>query len=536
MPTPRITGLLHNCALNSALPNLLEGIEELAELELSGQLESLRNDPVYNNYKKLKTIFARHYGLASPENFSWSSFVTFLSAHAFYPKEIIFAPVFRTFIAEVALTQHYLSQDLGGIRDVQRTGTNAGTYIDLHYLEAATLFHNLFGITLNAYEFIGNKDTGDARDNYNLVQSKPATLESPLKASSLVNLFYKEGHFEIQPHELTEAANKAYEEEIQGLSPELHAIHDALSLSVNAYSTNRALGRLYLYVNQKLRQQLQQENKLRLRRDFVVTLEEYVDRGPEIHDIKTYAGRQTFAIILLHLNQSLEARELLTSLGNLAYAANGDVPLALHLSDQLATAVIASRMNLRNAELKDVIEQVHAHDKANNLVRTLEQPRFGWQAKKRYTVAEKRFLKSVDETIQLAWKTYKDTRDEFLLTIIAQTENLLLNPTLRNVRKYDQLREHISGKGSWGGIIAGAMLNLMGLALIVGTALTIAATFGTTLPLTAAVVGSGASALAIGITDIAVGISFFSSSKDKGLYKQMGKICEDGETYLAALK
>lgn len=534
MPIPRITGLLHNCALNSALPNLLLGIAELAQLESEGALESIKNDQVYLNYKKLKTVFAGHYGIADPETFSWVSLNRFLTVHSFYGNELIFAPVFRKFIAAIALTQEYLPQDLGALRDVQRDGT----YNDLHYLEAAGLFHNQFGITLRAYEFTEDNHTDNARDNYKLLHTKAAALVSPLTASTMVDLFYKDEHFEIQPHETIGEANAAYGREIEQLPQELNEVHDAFSFSFNAYSTNSALGKLLLYVNEKFYDQFQLENKHRLKRDYMVTVEQYSVSGYAFHDVRTYAGRQTFAVILLNLvaDHSIAAREILSSLGNLAYAANCDVPLALRLSDRLAAAVIDSKMSLQHTGLQNIMARIREHDQANNILRTLEQPRFGGSRRNRYTQVELKFLKSVDDTIKLAWKAYKETHDETMLNIIWHSERLLLNPTLRNINIYNKLREQASGKGSWAALIAGSMLTVMGLALIVGTALVMAATFGATTPITVPTLGVATAAVATGLADISFGLSFFNHGMDRGLYKQMEEVHERGETYTISRK
>ncbi len=56
MPTPRITGLLNNCALNSALPLLLDGIRQLAEHEDAGTLNSIADHLIVQHYTRLKEI------------------------------------------------------------------------------------------------------------------------------------------------------------------------------------------------------------------------------------------------------------------------------------------------------------------------------------------------------------------------------------------------------------------------------------------------------------------------------------------------
>jgi hypothetical protein len=531
MPTPRITGLLHNCALNSGLPTILKGIQSLADRELEGTLGKLEDDHVFKTYQSLKHVFARHYGIASPENFRWESFAAFINGHSFYGNEIIFAPVLRKFIAEMAgITEGYKDANLSPLRDIQADGT----YNDLHESEAAELFHKHFGITLRTYEHKGDQGTGNTQDNYNLIATRVTDHAYPFGATPTVSLYFHDDHFEIQPHEDIAEANAAYIHEIANLPQTLSTVHDDLSFSIAAYTTNRALGKLFVYVKNKLSQQLAEEDKQRRLASYVVTAGQYAISGQEYHE-NSYAGRQTFAVILLTLAQESsgkeQATELLQHLSSLNYAANLDAPISAYLADKLAKAIIDSRMNLSDAHLNRVIKDINAHFQVNNMMRLAEENSKASHLKMKPTPAELQFLKSAEETIRLAWAIYKAEGDPSLISLIQQTEKLVLNPSLRNVRLYDNLRQNVAGKGSWGSIIAGCMLTVIGLALIVGTALAFASTFGITLPLTVKAIAAGATAVATGVTCTVLGAGFFSAGRDKGLYKQMTETLEDADVY-----
>jgi hypothetical protein len=263
VPLPRITGLLHNCALNSALPTLLKGIEKLAMHEADGTLASLNENIIVQNYLRLKNIFAIHYGVNANANFTWCEFHAFLNKHSFYANEIIFAPIFRRFIAEEGLASRAYQQiDL--LSEVQ----NTGQYSLLGTREVANLFHHCFGISLNSYEYVRNRDTGNPEDNY-AARDVCITEYSdyPFGEAPTLNLYLKDHHFEIQPHESLIECNREYISEIRTLPRSLAAIHDGLSLSESSRQTNRYMGDLIQYVHTDLVAQLNttEERKLSLR-------------------------------------------------------------------------------------------------------------------------------------------------------------------------------------------------------------------------------------------------------------------------------
>ncbi len=253
MTLPRITGLLHNCALNSALPILLNGIEKLAIHEAEGTLDTVTDNLIVQNYLRFKNTFASHYGLEGNESFTWYQFHNFLNKHSFYAKEIIFAPVFRKFIGEEGLNTG-VYPEIALLRDIQEDGL----YNDLGTREVASLFHNLFGISVTSYEYTHNNETGNPEDNYaarDICTSLYA--DYPFGENPTLKLYLKDEHFEIQPHESLTESNRVFVEEIRTLPRPLAAIHNALSFSETARQSNRCLDDLCLYVQTDLTLQLE---------------------------------------------------------------------------------------------------------------------------------------------------------------------------------------------------------------------------------------------------------------------------------------
>ncbi|MCL9685643.1 hypothetical protein [Legionella maioricensis] len=261
MAKPRITGLLHNCALNSALPTLLNGIEMLAMHEASGTLDKLTDNIIVQNYLRLKNIFANHYGIgAANTDFTWGEFHAFLRKHSFYANEIIFAPVLREFIGEEGLASGNYPQ-IKLLKDIRRSGQ----YSLLATLEVASLFHNCFGISLKSYEYIRNKGTGNPEDNYDArdVCLTPYS-DYPFGDAPTLKLYLKALHFEIQPHESLAESNRAYIAEIRCLPRPLAAIHNGLTVSESSRQSKRCLDDLYDYVHTNLVAQLNSTGQCKL--------------------------------------------------------------------------------------------------------------------------------------------------------------------------------------------------------------------------------------------------------------------------------
>lgn len=134
---PKITGLLNNCAINCAIPTILKRIAYWAELEETDRLDGIKENAVYQQYALFKEVFAGHYGMVEPQSLTWQQFNYFLNAHHFFAIELIFAPVFRNFIAKNALTLGgYLRHNLSDLRDIQDIEKN---WFDVYFYSAEQL-------------------------------------------------------------------------------------------------------------------------------------------------------------------------------------------------------------------------------------------------------------------------------------------------------------------------------------------------------------------------------------------------------------
>ena len=246
------------------------------------------------------------------------------------------------------------------IRDIQEDGV----YNNLHYLEAASLLHNHIGITLKTCEFIAPRNLENPKENYNLINTFLTTfVEYPFGETPLLELYYRGAHFEIQPHENLADANREYEEEVNQLSPPLREVHDAISFAQQAFESNAALGKLFLYVSGKLHEQLTQEAQCFTAPDsksYVVTVEQYAENGHLFHE-NNHAGRLTFAVILLTIASDVsthKAKDLLRYLDRLSTLSAWDTPMATYFSDTLAKAITHSKMNLEDKIINEVVQDI----------------------------------------------------------------------------------------------------------------------------------------------------------------------------------
>ncbi len=454
----------------------------------------------------------------------------------------MFAPILRNFIADIGRTDGYAVGDLWLLRDIQREGR----FNTLHYLEAAKLLHNQFGISVSTYEYTDNKATGNAKDNYHLINTIVAkNPDYPFGERPTLDLYFKGRHFEIQPHELLADANREFVKEVNHLPQALADIHAGLSISQNAHISNINLGRLVVYVHEVLMEQLaataqqklterspsvpKQDDTLRQHhssacgQECLISAQTYAITGSVLHS-NTPAGRQTFAVILLILlleSEDSRAKSILAYLDNLAFAAQGNEPLASYLLDKLAIAIIESKADLSAACITKVIHQIEQNHLANVRMRAIEQSHDDEQ--RLY------LLRAAQQTMKQAWQLYKETNDSHLIAVIQKTQAVAIAPSLHNIKEYDALREQVSGKGSWGITIAGLMLSVLGIALIVVAACSFVGSLGGAAPLAAPAIAAGIGTLVVGVGSVAAGIGFFNSGRDTGLYQEMKQVSEEAK-------
>ena len=483
MPKPKITGLLNNCALNSALPTLLESIKQLASREANGTLDVIASNVIVQHYMQLKDIFAAYYRIGDRAAFNWVQFNEFLTRHSFYAAEIIFAPVFRSFIAQFGPANGYAADDLWLLRDVQEDGR----YNNLHYLEASVLFHNQFGISVEIYQRI------EGQEDYRFISAKPTTNTIyPFEDTPTVSLYLSGGedecggHFEIQPHETLSEATESFNADITGLPVLLSTIHDGLSGSDNAYMSNTFIGHLVVYVGRAF--------------TYALSAEAYVVSGRGLHN-DTPAGRQTFAVILLSI--LFEGRDDLaqTCIDYMAYLTlaqhEHQCPAAMALLDELSTAIIDSNANLKDVRVESVTNKIRLFQLEKSMALDCEQLS---QESEMPQVALVNAGRQLVETVALL---HADTNDPLLLEVASRTNDVVAEPSAQNITDFRSLFDKLDAKSSWGKTLANLMFTVLGLALAVGAALGLVGSSGLAAP------------LAAGVGMIGAGIGFFRLVKDK---------------------
>lgn len=253
----KISGILNNCALNTALPVMLKDFEILAKLETENQLPKLEYlgldgieqkseihscDDCYISYHKLKEIFAITYEI-DELTFTWQKLVNFLrSFKSFLAIQIIFLPVSRKFISEIAKNKNYDLYFLSSIQkghEIKHEDNCTGKYNPLCGKEAWELFHSQFGIPVTIT--INEKET----EEYNNCIIPPWGFEN-----RKVNLFYNNKHFEIckNPDDISDEINY-----LEKKHDELYNIFLNLSNTNSDQNTNIYLKELQKYVHKKLK-------------------------------------------------------------------------------------------------------------------------------------------------------------------------------------------------------------------------------------------------------------------------------------------
>lgn len=261
MANHKISAFLNNCVLNTALPTLLEGIARLSVLEAGGALqhEAVVKNRIFQQYCLLKGVFAKYYCIKPSSALSWQAFNQYLTnpIYTFSAKEIMFAPVLRHFIAEIGALQGY-ADGLTLLRDVQ--DDERGGYSLLDHREAWNLLHSQFGIAIKVYTYShdANKQnvTSDPHNNYILSDEIPIPKapmgQGPLWEIPKLDLYWKDEHYELAPHELYVGKPSEYEQ----LPERLREIHTRVTSSIYAHNSNKCLAILLKYVNSTLMKQL----------------------------------------------------------------------------------------------------------------------------------------------------------------------------------------------------------------------------------------------------------------------------------------
>lgn len=115
---PKISGIVHNCALNVALPTLLADIKHFAELEAKSGMRQV-DDSVYKNHQILRKQFEKAHGLKT--DLTWVAFQRLIESYHnnFFLLQQMFALPLRLFIKEKGATKSdYELQENGRFNDL----------------------------------------------------------------------------------------------------------------------------------------------------------------------------------------------------------------------------------------------------------------------------------------------------------------------------------------------------------------------------------------------------------------------------------
>ncbi|MCH9756002.1 MAG: hypothetical protein K0U37_02260 [Gammaproteobacteria bacterium] len=381
---PRITGLLNNCLLNSALPNIIKQILAYSEMTPEA-LEALDGTPVYEHYKRLKSIFAETYGIseAQQEPFDWIVFNQVIQNHNFYANEILFAPVLRAVVKDFtsdftfdeffdalhasknpALMPEGFVEDKDEIKLVYnalqntRSITPAGRYPLLQFEHLYVVFYHKLGLNLTAHTALTRAGETKPYD-YGLWEDYTHHTSDEPNPRPTVDIYFKDNHYERQRHEDLSEATEEYTRHINELPEALSKIHGTISGAHSRHETNRALGELFAYGNQKLQtiltraDEINSDQKRDLKKQaYQRSAAEYVASIQKGFSTQLGLEKQTSSTILLTLLQNAgnqEADLLLSKMRIASGTKRGTV---------LAETIFKHWANLDNPELQKLASTI----------------------------------------------------------------------------------------------------------------------------------------------------------------------------------
>ncbi len=237
----KISGVLNNCAFNCALPTILENIGMFADAEKNQT--SFPEGEIFETYKQIKNTFADFYRVNKAQ-FTWQQFRTLLANHSFPANELIFAPVFRAYMAskpkpplivdgEVFIDEeHDLTNDFGF--------NVAGKYPMLAINEMHSAFYAPLGINVQLF----NYNNGHYTDITNAAIANHTEL-----GSSPTQLYRKEDHYNL--HE-DHSVPQSWHDEIDRLPAQLKFLHDKASAESEPEHTLEGITTCQEYVHYQL--------------------------------------------------------------------------------------------------------------------------------------------------------------------------------------------------------------------------------------------------------------------------------------------
>ena len=357
---PRISGIVYNCSINCALPILLEQMFQYADMEIAGQLPDIESDNLFETYTLLKESFAEAYYLSDIKkiHFNWTVFTEFLRQHDFIAVEMLFMPVLREVLQKLSeredLDQTILDeQSLLELKELQEKTIQAnGRYPFLGYFFVHHCFNKHFNIESEVHSFYSPSQS------YEVIPREHIDGTPPSPSAKRISVYLKDNHYELAPHENLANAERQRVIEYQAMPLALQNVYDTISAGGSAYHTNRALGNLLFYGNEKLSRfiacstQINAEQRAQLEAFNQPDAARYVALHCPTFDSKTAAEKRTIATILLSLLESVNephAKVLLNKMRIVGETKQGEL---------LAEAVFRHWDNLGCDDVQHIMQQI----------------------------------------------------------------------------------------------------------------------------------------------------------------------------------
>jgi hypothetical protein len=356
MGLPKISGILNNCALNCALPSLIEQIKLYSEAETNGSLPKEEDDnTLFENYTLLKTLFAKHYGIA-PETLSWTTFSEFIQhrfvdrqkqeLRSFSEQEYLFAPVFRKFYEHNLKKAGY--QNTSHFSNIHHNGEYAGRYEMLEYADFKRFFYEAFHLNTKLHMYNSNGQPIDLSAFY---------PQAPSTEPNVIDIHLVCGHYELLSGDSLDGPTAKYTEDKKNLPDVYNHLYDAISFNSSFVETTRALANVWVHVNYELNRCMHRHHAIANEQAQRMTAEQYFmlkscfeeETGPE---------KQTSVIALLTLLQHENNPHAERTLQYLKYALS---PQRTQLTDAICTHW-KSHEGLLHPEIQAIKDGVQVHN------------------------------------------------------------------------------------------------------------------------------------------------------------------------------
>jgi hypothetical protein len=301
MGLPKISGILNNCALNCALPSLIEQIKLYSEAETNSSLPNIDdNNSLFQNYALLKALFAKHYGLA-PEALSWTTFSEFIQhrfadpekheERSFSEQEYLFAPVLRKFYEHNLKKASY--QNTSHLSNIHHNGEFAGRYEMLEYADFKRLFYEAFHLNTKLHMYNSSGQSIDLSAFY---------PQAPSTEPNVIDIHLVCGHYELLSGDNLNGPTQQYTWDKNNLPDVYNHLYDAISFNNSFVETTRALANVWVHVNYELNRCIHRHHAIANEQAQCMTAGQYFtlkDRFKEERGTE----KQTSVIALLTLLQ-----------------------------------------------------------------------------------------------------------------------------------------------------------------------------------------------------------------------------------------